>query len=88
MRSTSTTLLSFYFQQNFRGFLINLYCLFDGSTSVVSLLKIKCMSLIFRANLVCENYFIISIRLLPQIILPFFKDSKRKEVQVICLELP
>ena len=79
MRSTSTTLLSFYFQENLRSFLKYIYRLFKGLFLIVTLLKVKVMSPIFGAKLLCEKYLIISIRLSSQIILRLVKDSKRKK---------
>jgi len=85
MISTSTTLLSFYFQQNLRGFLKNFYRLFNGHLLIVSFLKYKIMFLIYGAKLVCDKYHIISIRLSPQMILRLVKDSKRKKESAGCL---
>jgi hypothetical protein len=65
MRSTLTTLLSFYFQQNLRGFLKYLYHLLYGCPLIVSLLKVESKFKIFGTKLACVAYRKISIRLLP-----------------------
>ena len=82
MRSTSTTLLSFYFQQNLYSFLKYFNRLIDGHPLIVLLLKVKSMSPIFIAKLVCDKYLIISTRLSSQMILRLVKDSKRKKESV------
>lgn len=65
MRSTLTTLLSFDFQQNLRGFLKYLYRLLYGCPLIVSLLKVESNFNIFGTKLACVAYRKISIRLLP-----------------------
>ena len=65
MRSTSTTLLSFDFQLNLRGFLKYLYRLLYGCPLIVSLLKDEIKFNIFGTMLACVAYRKISIRLLP-----------------------
>ena len=82
MKSTSTTLLSFYLQQNLLGFLKNFYRLFNGHLLIVSYVKYKIMLLIYGSKIVRDKYHIISIRLSPQMILRLVKDSIRKKESV------